>query len=188
MFEALFSEWQSLATVCLGLGTIFYSLIWQGQTYSIQKKVWLEFKENKDFISLAQLTFLLFPTAAPLLGLIAYRHIPASDLVRFWVSVVLVIFLSVICGLMIQSPASEKIGRNYLKAILCSFFFVLLGSIAAYYKLDHECVDASRVGAIGGCDTFGNCGVISEDGRKSTKNKPVVGEEICFKERAVFKK
>ena len=39
----------------------------------------------------------------------------------------------------------------------------------------------SKIVSVGGCDKYGDCGVLLENGRKSRIGYPVVGEEVTYR-------
>jgi hypothetical protein len=44
-----------------------------------------------------------------------------------------------------------------------------------------ECVETKRVKMVGGCDRWGECGVMYEDGSFGSTKIPTVGQSVCTK-------
>lgn len=57
---------------------------------------------------------------------------------------------------------------------------ILLASVGCTWKTN--CVtETSKIVKVGGCDKYGECGVLLEDGRKWRRGYPVIGEVVSWK-------
>lgn len=70
---------------------------------------------------------------------------------------------------------------NFVISCFYAFGLILISFIIYHFSTTTEVCRVSKIVSIGGCDEYGNCSALLDDGVVITRNKPVPGAiyDIC---------